>query len=91
MDNYGDPLAKMLTDSGGPGGGSGIGSGMGTGIGSGSGGGLGQVLAAAPAEAHSVRARVVSDIRHVLTALIQNILKKLARRSTKVRLSSRPL
>jgi protein TonB len=41
LDNYGDPLAKMLSDSGGPGGGSGIGSGMGTGIGSGSGGGLG--------------------------------------------------
>ena len=41
MDNYGDPLAKMLTDSGGPGGGSGIGSGTGTGIGSGDGGGLG--------------------------------------------------
>ncbi len=41
MDNYGDPLAKLLTTSGGPGGGSGIGSGTGTGIGSGSGGGLG--------------------------------------------------
>jgi TonB family protein len=41
LDNYGDPLAKMMSDSGGPGGGSGIGSGMGTGIGSGSGGGLG--------------------------------------------------
>lgn len=41
MDNYGDPLAKLLTASGGPGGGSGIGSGTGTGIGSGTGGGLG--------------------------------------------------
>ncbi len=41
MDNYGDPLAKLMTDSGGPGGGSGIGSGTGTGIGSGDGGGLG--------------------------------------------------
>lgn len=41
MENYGDPLAKLLTASGGPGGGSGIGSGTGTGIGSGSGGGLG--------------------------------------------------
>jgi periplasmic protein TonB len=41
LDNYGDPLAKMLTSSGGPGGGSGIGSGTGTGIGSGEGGGLG--------------------------------------------------
>jgi TonB family protein len=41
MDNFGDPLAKMLTGSGGPGGGSGIGSGTGTGIGSGEGGGLG--------------------------------------------------
>ena len=41
MDNYGDPLAKMLNGSGGPGGGSGIGSGTGTGIGSGEGGGLG--------------------------------------------------
>ena len=41
MDNYGDPLAKMMNDSGGPGGGSGIGSGTGTGIGSGEGGGLG--------------------------------------------------
>ena len=41
MDNFGDPLAKMMNDSGGPGGGSGIGSGTGTGIGSGEGGGLG--------------------------------------------------
>ena len=41
MDNYGDPLAKLMNASGGPGGGSGIGSGTGTGIGSGEGGGLG--------------------------------------------------
>ena len=41
MDNYGDPLSKLITNSGGPGGGSGIGSGTGTGIGSGEGGGLG--------------------------------------------------
>jgi TonB family protein len=41
LDNYGDPLAKLVTGSGGPGGGSGIGTGTGTGIGSGSGGGLG--------------------------------------------------
>ncbi len=41
MDNFGDPLSKMLNNSGGPGGGSGIGSGNGTGIGSGEGGGLG--------------------------------------------------
>jgi protein TonB len=41
LDNYGDPLAKMLNNSGGPGGGSGIGTGNGTGIGSGEGGGLG--------------------------------------------------
>jgi protein TonB len=41
MDNYGDPLAKLMNSSGGPGGGSGIGSGTGTGIGSGDGGGLG--------------------------------------------------
>jgi periplasmic protein TonB len=41
MDNYGDPLSKLITSSGGPGGGSGIGSGTGTGIGSGEGGGLG--------------------------------------------------
>jgi protein TonB len=41
MDNFGDPLSKMLNSSGGPGGGSGIGSGNGTGIGSGEGGGLG--------------------------------------------------
>ena len=41
LDNYGDPLAKMVNNSGGPGGGSGIGSGSGTGIGSGEGGGLG--------------------------------------------------
>jgi protein TonB len=40
-DNFGDPLAAMLTSSGGPGGGSGIGTGNGTGIGSGDGGGLG--------------------------------------------------
>jgi protein TonB len=41
MDNFGDPLAKLLSNSGGPGAGSGIGSGTGTGIGSGDGGGLG--------------------------------------------------
>jgi len=41
LDNFGDPLAKMVNGSGGPGGGSGIGSGTGTGIGSGEGGGLG--------------------------------------------------
>ncbi len=41
LNNYGDPLAKLMSDSGGPGGGSGIGSGNGTGIGSGNGGGLG--------------------------------------------------
>ena len=39
--NFGDPLAKMMTASGGPGGGGGIGTGEGGGIGSGSGGGLG--------------------------------------------------
>jgi len=39
--NFGDPLAKMLTASGGPGGGSGIGTGTGGGIGSGTGAGLG--------------------------------------------------
>jgi protein TonB len=41
MDNFGDPLSKMVNGSGGPGGGSGIGTGNGTGIGSGEGGGLG--------------------------------------------------
>jgi protein TonB len=41
MDTFGDPLAKIVNGSGGPGGGSGIGSGNGTGIGSGEGGGLG--------------------------------------------------
>lgn len=41
LSNYGDPLAKLLTDSSGPGSGSGIGSGSGGGIGSGTGGGLG--------------------------------------------------
>ena len=41
MDTFGDPLAKLVNGSGGPGGGSGIGSGNGTGIGSGEGGGLG--------------------------------------------------
>jgi protein TonB len=41
MDTFGDPLARMLSNSGGPGGGSGIGTGTGTGIGSGDGGGLG--------------------------------------------------
>lgn len=39
--NFGDPLAKLMTDSSGPGGGSGIGTGEGGGIGSGTGGGLG--------------------------------------------------
>ncbi len=41
LDNYGDPLARLVNGSGGPGGGSGIGTGTGTGIGSGEGGGLG--------------------------------------------------
>jgi len=41
MNNWGDPLAKVLTDSNGPGSGGGIGTGSGGGIGSGSGGGLG--------------------------------------------------
>ena len=41
LDNFGDPLAKIVNGSGGPGGGSGIGSGTGTGIGRGNGGGLG--------------------------------------------------
>src|SRR5205807_1601571 len=41
LPNYGDPLAKLLTSSGGPGGGGGIGTGEGGGIGSGAGGGLG--------------------------------------------------
>src|SRR5208282_965726 len=41
MNNWGDPLAKVLTDSNGPGSGAGIGSGSGGGIGSGTGGGLG--------------------------------------------------
>jgi periplasmic protein TonB len=39
--NFGDPLAKLMADSAGPGGGSGIGTGEGGGIGSGTGGGLG--------------------------------------------------
>jgi periplasmic protein TonB len=41
MNNWGDPLAKVLNDSSGSGGGGGIGSGNGGGIGSGSGGGVG--------------------------------------------------
>ena len=41
MKNWGDPLAKVLNDSSGPGGGGGIGSGNGGGVGSGSGGGVG--------------------------------------------------
>ena len=41
MPNYGDPMAKLITDSNGPGSGSGIGSGSGTGVGSGNGAGVG--------------------------------------------------
>ena len=41
MNNWGDPLAKVINDSSGPGGGNGIGSGNGGGVGSGSGGGVG--------------------------------------------------
>ena len=41
LPNYGDPLARIITDSNGPGSGGGIGSGSGGGIGSGTGGGLG--------------------------------------------------
>jgi len=41
LPNYGDPLARIITDSNGSGSGGGIGSGSGGGIGSGTGGGLG--------------------------------------------------
>lgn len=41
LPNFGDPLAKVLNDSAGPGGGAGIGTGCCGGIGSGDGGGLG--------------------------------------------------
>jgi TonB family protein len=41
LNNYGDPLAKMVNDSGGPGGGGGMGDGEGPGIGPGHGPGLG--------------------------------------------------
>ncbi len=41
MNNWGDPLSKVINDSSGPGSGGGIGSGSGGGIGSGSGGGVG--------------------------------------------------
>src|SRR5215469_838293 len=41
MNNWGDPLSKVLNDSSGPGSGGGIGSGSGGGVGSGSGGGVG--------------------------------------------------
>jgi len=41
MDRWGDPLAKLVTDSNGTGSGGGMGSGSGGGIGSGKGGGLG--------------------------------------------------
>ena len=41
MNNWGDPLSKVITDSSGSGSGGGIGSGSGGGIGSGSGGGVG--------------------------------------------------
>ncbi len=41
MNNWGDPLSKVLNDSNGPGSGNGIGSGNGTGVGSGEGGGVG--------------------------------------------------
>lgn len=41
MNNWGDPLGKMVTDSNGSGSGGGMGTGSGGGIGSGSGGGLG--------------------------------------------------
>jgi TonB family protein len=41
MPNWGDPLAKAVTDSGGPGAGGGIGTGSGGGVGSGQGGGVG--------------------------------------------------
>jgi periplasmic protein TonB len=41
LPNYGDPMAKLITDSNGPGGGGGIGTGQGTGVGSGDGAGVG--------------------------------------------------
>jgi protein TonB len=41
MPNWGDPMSKVINDSGGPGSGGGIGSGSGGGVGSGEGGGVG--------------------------------------------------
>jgi TonB family protein len=41
MNNWGDPLSKVINDSSGPGAGGGIGSGSGGGVGSGTGGGVG--------------------------------------------------
>ncbi|MGA8074660.1 MAG: energy transducer TonB [Candidatus Acidiferrales bacterium] len=41
LPNYGDPMAKLITDSNGTGGGGGIGTGQGTGVGSGDGAGVG--------------------------------------------------
>jgi protein TonB len=41
LPNYGDPLSKIITDSGGPGSGGGIGTGSRGGVGSGQGGGVG--------------------------------------------------
>jgi protein TonB len=41
LPNYGDPLAKLITNSGGPGNGGGIGTGSAGGVGSGTGGGVG--------------------------------------------------
>ena len=52
MNNWGDPLAKALNDSSGPGSGAGIGSGSGGGMGSGNGGGVGPGSGGVPAAAY---------------------------------------
>ena len=80
--NFGDPLAKMMTASGGSGGGGGIGTGR-AGIGSGNGGGLGPAPAAAPAAERSVRAPAAWAIRAASIARSRNIPKTPAKPSIK--------
>jgi hypothetical protein len=85
MDNYGDPLAKLMNASGGPGGGSGIGSGTGTGIGSGKAAALGRVRAAGRAAVLIIRERAASAIHLASIALTRNIPKKPARQNIRAR------
>jgi hypothetical protein len=83
--NFGDPLAKMMTGSGGPGGGGGIGTGEGGGIGSGTGGGLGPGSGGGTGGELSVPAPEEWDIRRACIVQRHNIPKMREKPNTRER------